>query len=161
MAACDSGSDLKRKSDRFVKTGEEMLDVLAHDINRYDLLAEEVASETVLNEILSQWDGNSVSVNDVNRTLNENVAENGGDIDMIEAEKETTTTSTNNRFVDISEEDTNSFLELNKNNNTKSKTRSDLKIFHEWSASNDDFRDIKDIPQSELDTILARFFLSK
>ena len=69
MAASDSESDLKRKSDRFVKTGEEMLDVLAHDSNRYDLLAEEVASETVLNKILSQWDGNSVSLNDVNRTL--------------------------------------------------------------------------------------------
>ena len=101
MTDSESGSDLKRKSDRFVKTGEKMLDDLVHDINRYKIVAEEVASETVLNKILSQWDDNSVSVN---CTLN--VAENGGDIDMFEAEKETTTTSiiSNNKFVDISED---------------------------------------------------------
>lgn len=51
------------------------------------------------------------------------------------------------------------FIKDNRNKNTCTKTKSDLKMFYEWALSNGEMRMIEDIPFPELDGLLARFYL--
>ena len=65
------------------------------------------------------------------------------------------------RFRDVSEVETDRFIEDMKNNNTKRKTICDVKLLHSWmEAKLGDRRRAEFIPPSELDSVLARFFLS-
>ncbi len=50
------------------------------------------------------------------------------------------------------------FLELQRNKNTKKKTKSDLKTWYKWCNSIGESRAIGDIPPVELDRLLAHFF---
>ena len=56
-------------------------------------------------------------------------------------------------------ENTEHFIQDNRNKNTCTKTKSDLKMFYEWALSNEEMRIIEDIPFPELDGLLARFYL--
>jgi hypothetical protein len=60
----------------------------------------------------------------------------------------------NKRYVDIS-------LQDNANKNTIYKTKSDMKLFYDWSQENDEMRKVEEIPHPELDMLLARFYLGK
>ena len=65
------------------------------------------------------------------------------------------------RFRDISEVETDKFIEYMRYNNTKRKTICDVKLFYSWmEAKLGDMRHAEFIPPSELDSELARFFLS-
>lgn len=60
----------------------------------------------------------------------------------------------------LEEIDTEEFVESTKNKNTKRKTCSDLKIFLKWLHKYEDFRALDEIPVTELDELLAKFFIS-
>ena len=68
-------------------------------------------------------------------------------------------TETGARFRVVSEDDCDLFIKENENKNTMYKTRSDVKLFNDWKSSISEERDIVDIQASELDSLLARFFL--
>jgi hypothetical protein len=63
------------------------------------------------------------------------------------------------RYKVVTLEDTYNCIQDNRNKNTCTKTKSDLKIFYEWALSNGEMRIIEDIPFPELDELLARFYL--
>jgi len=81
---------------------------------------------------------------------------------MMEYAGQTTGASSSgpSRFVDVSEEDTIRYVESMKNGNTKRKTKNDLTIFKVWLESVSKLREPEDISVPELDTYLARLFLS-
>jgi hypothetical protein len=62
-------------------------------------------------------------------------------------------------FAEVSEADTAEFVRANQNRNTAYKTRSDVKIFREWLGRIGDFRQLENIQPSQLNMLLARFFL--
>jgi hypothetical protein len=64
------------------------------------------------------------------------------------------------RFLHVSSDDTSRFIDEMKNNNTKMKTKSDMKILSEWLHGVNELRAVEDILAAELDQYLARFFLS-
>ena len=67
----------------------------------------------------------------------------------------------NRRFREISIERSHTFVDDIKNRNTKRKTASDVNLLHSWMSEKlRDNRKAEFIPPSELDSILARFFLS-
>jgi len=63
------------------------------------------------------------------------------------------------RFQNVSTEDCEQFIKDNQNKNTIMKTKSDLKIFNDWKITVGEERDLENIPLSDLDNLLARFFL--
>jgi len=63
------------------------------------------------------------------------------------------------RFRIYSDAETYAFLKENKNKNAGQKTKSDMKIVTDFFRSVGEFRDPATIPSSELDSLLARFFL--
>ena len=63
------------------------------------------------------------------------------------------------RFQNVSTEDCEQFIKDNQNKNTTMKTKSDLKIFNDWKITVGEERDLENIPLSDLDNLLARFFL--
>ena len=67
----------------------------------------------------------------------------------------------NRRFREISLERTHNFVENMKNPNTKRKTVGDVNLLHSWMVEKlGDNRKVEFIPPADLDSILARFFLS-
>lgn len=60
----------------------------------------------------------------------------------------------------LEEMDTEEFVESMTNKNTKRKTFSDLKILMKWLHSYKDFRAVDEIPVTELDKLLAKFFMT-
>ena len=64
------------------------------------------------------------------------------------------------RFMTITNDDTSNFIEEMKNDNTKRKTKSDIKLLTEWLKENNELRAIEDISVPELNQYLARFYLS-
>lgn len=64
------------------------------------------------------------------------------------------------RYCSVTDEDTYTFIEDLKNSNTKRKTISDCKIFSNWLKSENEIRNLEDIPAADLDNYLARFFLA-
>ena len=64
------------------------------------------------------------------------------------------------RFVSVTAEETDTFLESMKNPNTKRKTVSDLTILKEWLTSNNELRPPEAIEKNILDMYLGRFWLS-
>ena len=68
----------------------------------------------------------------------------------------------NKRFRMVTDEETGVFLEENLNKNTKTKTKSDMKVitdFFTFIASIDEERAPGQIPPKDLDSIMGRFFL--
>jgi hypothetical protein len=65
------------------------------------------------------------------------------------------------RFRIYSDAETDAFLKENKNKNTGQKTKSDMKIVTDSFRSVGEFRDPATIPSSELESVLARFFLGE
>jgi hypothetical protein len=63
------------------------------------------------------------------------------------------------RFRIYSDAETDAFLKENKNKNTGQKTKSDMKKVTDFFRSVGEFRDPATIPSSELDSLIARFFL--
>lgn len=138
-----------RKSAKNVRSGEDMMEVLADDVLRYELLSEqeqraveeECRGEAVEFPIEVGYD-DSITV-EINK-------ENMNNDDVPEQ---------NNRFVKITSEDCDQFLQDHVNKNTKYKTKSDLKIFEDWARENGEIRNIQDIPAEDLDSLLARMYL--
>ncbi|CAG2257370.1 unnamed protein product [Mytilus edulis] len=64
------------------------------------------------------------------------------------------------RFMTVTNDDTSNFIEEMKNDNTKRKTKSDIKLLTEWLKENNELRAIEDISVPELNQYLARFYLS-
>lgn len=116
---------MDRISDRGVTTGEGMLNVFAHAINRYDVLSDKEA-----NALLTLLDEATGSEEDTEAELSSvihDAAEPHVTVSVSEDQSDTNT----NRFIDVSEDMTDAFIEVHRNKNTLYKTRSDLKIFQE------------------------------
>ena len=66
------------------------------------------------------------------------------------------------RFVNLSEEDVNTFCDEQENKNTAKKTTYDIGIFKEFLAiyNSTEDREIQDIPPEELQPIIKNFILS-
>ena len=67
---------------------------------------------------------------------------------------------TGQRFTDVSRADVTNFILDHENSNTASKTKGHVNLLKCFILQSDDNRDIHDIPPVELNTYLARFFLS-
>ena len=63
------------------------------------------------------------------------------------------------RFVKFTEEENASFTEDQENANTKKKTVSDLKLFNEFLNSEEEERNIENIPAAELQQLAKKFVL--
>jgi hypothetical protein len=59
--------------------------------------------------------------------------------------------ASNERFIQISETDTETFIQSIKNDNTWKKTKSDVKLFSEWHHKENEDRLIEDIEKDKLD----------
>jgi hypothetical protein len=65
-----------------------------------------------------------------------------------------------NRFVDITSEDTVNMVKLQTNKNTAKVTESHVRLFREWLATKNELCEISQIEPQNLDLYLAQFFLS-
>ena len=65
------------------------------------------------------------------------------------------------RFLQVSNDDSNQFIDEMKNNNTKKENKkwSD-KILSEWLQGDNELSAVEDIPSADLNQYLARLFLS-
>ena len=59
---------------------------------------------------------------------------------------------------ELNDEDVDNFIVANRNENTTKKTRSDMNVFYRWAKSVNETRTLENIPEQELDKILAHFF---
>lgn len=154
--------ELQRKSDRNAVNGEDMLEVLADDLSRYDILSaiseeeEQFLIETVQGEhfdfpirVDNQHDQEEKE-NSPGPSRASEVLPSKDASDLIPR-----------RFVSVSADECDTFLNEHVNKNTKYKTTSDLKIFRDWARENEEYRDITDIPEKELDGLLARMYLGR
>ena len=66
---------------------------------------------------------------------------------------------TSKKFVKFTEEEIASFTEDQENANTKKKTVSDLKLFNEFLNSEEEERNIENIPAAELQQLAKKFVL--
>ena len=60
----------------------------------------------------------------------------------------------------LNDEDIDNFIAENRNKNTTKKTQSDLNVFYRWAKNVNETRTIENIPEQELDKVLAHFFLN-
>jgi hypothetical protein len=67
---------------------------------------------------------------------------------------------TGSRFLTVNETETSAFIDSMKNENTKRKTGYDVGIFKQWLSSVGELQNRGDIEVSELNMLLARFYLS-
>ncbi|CAG2241236.1 unnamed protein product [Mytilus edulis] len=146
-------------SDRYAKNGEDMLDVLSHDIMRYEMLAEKETFDALTSVLQGEQSHDNVELHEieVNRLNNDNNNNDEGDPTETHEQRDTGSS----RFRSVSNEDTDEFLRKNVNKNTDYKTRSDVKTFYTWAQQVGEFRELQMIPFKELDAILARFYLDK
>ena len=130
-----------------------MMDILVDDIDRY----EQLSNRKELLALASALAGNG-AVLEVVPTLDR--------IDPVEVTGIPVAQTQNS--VDPDNVDTSNdegvrqdrhFIKDNRNKNTCTKTKSDLKMFYEWALSNGEMRMIEDISFPELDGLLARFYL--
>ena len=61
---------------------------------------------------------------------------------------------------ELDNEAVETFVDQQKNKNTKRKTHSDLKTWYTWCAKHGETRELKDIPPAELDCLLGHFFVT-
>ena len=58
----------------------------------------------------------------------------------------------------LNDEDIDNFIAEKRNENSTKKTRSDLNVFYRWAKTVNETRTIENIPEQELDKVLAHFF---
>lgn len=151
-----------RKSHARVKSGEDMMDVLAHDIMRYEMLSEQDEYKA-LASILQGNESEDFEF-ELQEVQLQPLPELQAVDDQFESEDpgaQSEDKERNKRYVDISLQDTDKFLQDNANKNTIYKTKSDMKLFYDWAQENDEMRKVEEIPHPELDMLLARFYLGK
>ena len=56
------------------------------------------------------------------------------------------------------EQRSDNFIAKNRNKNTTKKTQSDLNVFYRWAKTVNQTRTMENIPEQELDKVLAHFF---
>ena len=61
----------------------------------------------------------------------------------------------------LNDEDIDNFIAENRNKNTTKKTQSDLNVFYRWAKTVNETRTIENIPEQELDKVLAHFFFKR
>ena len=133
------------------------MDALVEDYFRYDELAQ-MEAEAIRHNIT----GSDTEVLEY-RELDEVPREHISNVEIGEKENQSPDQTDNQevvqRFRIYSDAETDAFLKENKNKNTGQKTKSDMKIVTDFFRSVGEFRDPATIPSSELDSLLARFFL--
>ncbi|VDI46949.1 Hypothetical predicted protein [Mytilus galloprovincialis] len=151
----------KRKK---ITNGEEMMDALVEDIFRYEELAEleaeairhnvtGVANSVRYEELEVEVEVKQPPMPQTNMTA-QLLRDDDQDDDNKENDEENV-----GRFKIFTDEETDQFLDINKNKNTGSKTNSDVKIVRDFFVSVGEMRDPTEILPKELDSLLARFFL--
>lgn len=151
-----------RKSDRGVKSGAEMMDILVDDIMRYESLAE--MDEMMVLDALIHGDkventDNVVELVELEVMPITEVPVSDAQGVVATEEEEVLPQVSNTRYKSVTLEDTDKFLQNNKNKNTTYKTNSDLKMFYDWCRSNGNLRLVEDVPAEELDVLLSRFYI--
>ena len=133
-------SSLKRKSDKYAKNGEEMMDILVDDIDRYEqlsnreellALASALAGNGAVLEVVPTLD--RIDPVDVTGTP---VAQTQNSVDPDNVDTSNDEGVRQDRHKVVTLEDTEHFIKDNRNKNTCTKTKSDLKMFYEWALSN-------------------------
>ena len=147
----------ERMSDRHVKSGEDMMEVLAHDIMRYETLSEQSDLFALASALAGNAPNDQYTVIELNVSAVPQVAQPTA-IDKKNSEP-LPDDAQEGRFKAVTDEDTDQFLRDNINNNTNYKTKSNMEMFTDWLRSNMEFRDVTDIPAVELDSLLARIYL--
>jgi hypothetical protein len=134
-----------------------MMEVLAHDIMRYETLSEPSDLFALASALVGNAPNDQYTVIELNVPAVPQVAQPTPiDKENIEPLPED---DQEGCFKAVTDEDTDKFLRDNINKNTNYKTKSDMDIFTDWLRSNMEFRDVTDIPAIELDSLLARFYL--
>ena len=142
--------NIPRKSTRNVRSGEEMMEVLADDVLRYELLTEQ-EEERLIESLRGEAMEFAIDVDNTDHPPHdENLAPEAP-----------YTPETKGRFKKVTTEECDKFLIDNQNKNTKYKTKSDLKIFQDWAKENGEMRSLEEISAEELDGLLARMYLGK
>lgn len=139
-----------------------MMDVLAHDIMRYEMLSEQDEYKTLASVL--QGNESEDFEFELQEVQLQPLPELQAVDDQFESEDpgaQSEEKERNKRYVDISLQDTGKFLQDNANKNTIDKTKSDMKLFYDWAQENDEMRKVEEIPHPELDMLLARFYLGK
>ena len=130
---------LKRMSDRGAKSGEDMLEVLADDLSRYELLSA-VEAEEILREVEGHHPTVLISLEQEDDNFNET-----------EGHVSDANSASSERFVSITSKDRDNFLLVNfllvnVNKNTKYKTNNDINLFCMWARENCKLGKMQDIP---------------
>ena len=138
-----------------------MMDILVNDIDRYEqfsnrkeLLA--LASALAGNEAVLVHTLDPIDPVDVTGISVAQI-QNSVDPDNVDTSNDEGVRQDRHKVVTL--EDTEHVIKDNRNKNTYTKTKSDLKMFYEWLLSNGGMRMIEDIPFPELDGLLARLYL--
>jgi hypothetical protein len=158
-----SWGSLKRKSHKYAKNEEKMMDILVNDINRYEQLSNQeellalssaLAGHRAVLEVVPTLDPiDLVDVTGIPLAQTQNYV----DPDNVDTSNDEGVRQDRQKVVTL--EDTEHFIKDNGNKNTCTKIKSDLKMFYEWALSNGEMRMIEDIPFPELDELLAIFYL--
>ena len=74
--------------------------------------------------------------------------------------EKTTKNSASERFVSLTDEDVERFVEAEANKNTQRKMHSDVVLMKSFLPNENETRQLQDIPPPELDAYLSRFLLS-
>ena len=74
--------------------------------------------------------------------------------------EKTTKNSASERFVSLTDEDVERFVEAEANKNTQRKMYSDVALMKSFLPNENETRQLQDIPPPELDAYLSRFLLS-
>lgn len=153
---CNMANVPPRASDKNARNGEEMLDVLAHDIMRYEMLTDRDHIAALASVLQGQGD----DINDNIQLQEIEVPTVAFDnIQDIKLDTENKENQRDSGFKEVSLEDTDGFLRKNVNKNTDYKTRSDMKTFYSSAQQSVELRQFETIPFVELDAVLARFYL--
>ena len=74
--------------------------------------------------------------------------------------EKTTKNSASERFVSLTDEDVERFVEAEANKNTQKKMHNDVALMKSFLPNENETRQLQDIPPPELDAYLSRFLLS-
>ena len=75
-------------------------------------------------------------------------------------QKKTTKNSASERFVSLTDEDVERFVEAEANKNTQRKMHTDVALVKSFLPNETETKQLQDIPPPELDAYLSRFLLS-
>jgi hypothetical protein len=145
----------RRRPNRELKNSEDVQDALIEDYFRYNDLSRMEADDILMNisEIESpNYEYVELDLLNLPRDLSTNLNED------FDNPKENVIP--NKRFRMVTDEETDGFfLEENLNKNTKTRTKSYMKVIADFFTSIDEERAPGQIPPKELDSIMARFFV--